>query len=103
MVRQLQITSILSRTISAGILNNDKDIQFTEIQTRNPTFKPRSYFDFGSGVVTGLWAASNQWKDSNFEYLLVDSSRSMNDLAAFYSIVPLMVSFHYLVFILGLY
>ncbi|XP_037047480.1 methyltransferase-like protein 17, mitochondrial [Bradysia coprophila] len=54
---------------------------FTEIQNRDPTFKPRSYFDFGSGVGTGLWAASKLWKDSIFEYFMVDSSRSMNDLA----------------------
>ncbi len=54
---------------------------FTEIQTRDPTFKPKSYFDFGSGVGTGLWAASNLWKDSIFEYFLVDTSRNMNDLA----------------------
>lgn len=54
---------------------------FSGIQTRDPTFKPKSYFDFGSGVGTGLWAASNLWKDSIFEYFLVDSSRSMNDLA----------------------
>lgn len=54
---------------------------FTEIQSRDPAFKPRSYFDFGSGVGTGLWAASNLWKSSIFEYFMVDSSRSMNDLA----------------------
>lgn len=54
---------------------------FNEIQNRDPTFKPRSYFDFGSGVGTGVWAASNLWKDSIFEYYLVDSSRDMNDLA----------------------
>lgn len=54
---------------------------FTEIQSRDPAFLPKSYFDFGSGVGTGLWAAANLWKDSIFEYFLVDSSRSMNDLA----------------------
>lgn len=54
---------------------------FTEIENRDPTFKPKSYFDFGSGVGTGLWAAANHWKASIFEYFLVDSSRSMNDLA----------------------
>lgn len=54
---------------------------FTEIQSRDPTFQPRSFFDFGSGVGTGLWAAANLWKSSIFEYFLVDSSRSMNDLA----------------------
>lgn len=54
---------------------------FTEIQQRDATFEPRSYFDFGSGVGTGLWAASKLWKNSIFEYFMVDSSRSMNDLA----------------------
>lgn len=53
----------------------------SEIKKRDPTFAPKSYFDFGSGVGTGLWAASNLWKDSIFEYFLVDSSRNMNDLA----------------------
>lgn len=54
---------------------------FREIQARDPGFKPSSYFDFGSGVGTGLWAAANLWKDSIFEYFMVDPSRSMNDLA----------------------
>lgn len=54
---------------------------FNEIKTRDPSFKPKSYFDFGSGVGTGLWAASKLWKDSIYEYFLVDSSRDMNDLA----------------------
>jgi len=48
---------------------------------RDPKFKPRSYFDFGSGVGTGVWAASEMWKSSIFEYYLVDSSKSMNDLS----------------------
>lgn len=54
---------------------------FTEIQNRDPTFLPKSYFDFGSGVGTGLWAASQLWKKSIYEYFMVDSSRSMNELA----------------------
>lgn len=52
-----------------------------EINSRDPTFKPRSFFDFGSGVGTGTWAVSSYWKDSIFEYYNVDTSRHMNDLA----------------------
>lgn len=54
---------------------------FQEIVKRDPQFRPRSYFDFGSGVGTGVWAASEMWKASIYEYYLVDSSRSMNDLS----------------------
>uniref|UniRef100_A0A1A9WHI7 Methyltransferase-like protein 17, mitochondrial n=1 Tax=Glossina brevipalpis TaxID=37001 RepID=A0A1A9WHI7_9MUSC len=52
-----------------------------EIVIRDPTFKPSSYFDFGSGVGTGMWAVSTLWKDSIYEYYNVDSSRDMNDLS----------------------
>ncbi|XP_023303259.2 methyltransferase-like protein 17, mitochondrial [Lucilia cuprina] len=52
-----------------------------EIKTRDSSFKPQSYFDFGSGVGTGMWASSNLWKDSIFEYFNVDSSRHMNELS----------------------
>ena len=54
---------------------------FSEIAERHPDFKPRSFFDFGSGVGTGIWAASELWKSSIFEYFLVDTSRDMNDLS----------------------
>ncbi|KAJ6643438.1 Methyltransferase-like protein 17, mitochondrial [Pseudolycoriella hygida] len=54
---------------------------FNEIKKRDPDFQPRSYFDFGSGVGSGLWAAAELWKDSIFEYFMVDVSREMNDLA----------------------
>lgn len=54
---------------------------FSEIQRRDPEFKPNSYFDFGSGVGTGVWASSELWKSSIYEYYLVDSSRFMNDLS----------------------
>lgn len=54
---------------------------FREISQRDPDFKPRSFLDFGSGVGTGMWAASNTWNDSIFEFLNVDSSREMNDLS----------------------
>lgn len=54
---------------------------FQEIVKRDPNFTPRSYFDFGSGVGTGCWAAAEMWKSSIFEYYLVDASRYMNDLS----------------------
>lgn len=54
---------------------------FYEIRKRDPDFKPQSYFDFGSGVGTGVWAASELWKESIFEYYLVDSSKHMNELS----------------------
>lgn len=54
---------------------------FREIQRRDPNFKPASYFDFGSGVGTGVWAAAEMWKQTIYEYYLVDPSRDMNDLS----------------------
>lgn len=54
---------------------------FLEIQKRTPDFQPRSFFDFGSGVGTGIWAASELWMSSIFEYYLVDGSKHMNDLS----------------------
>lgn len=54
---------------------------FQEIKKRTPDFQPRSFFDFGSGVGTGLWAASELWMSSIYEYYLVDCSKYMNDLS----------------------
>lgn len=55
---------------------------FSELaRRRSADFTPRSFFDFGSGVGTGTWAASHFWRSSIFEYYLVDASRDMNDLA----------------------
>lgn len=54
---------------------------FMEIEKRHPEFKPNSFFDFGAGVGTGTWAASALWKNSLYEYFLVDSSRDMNNLS----------------------
>lgn len=54
---------------------------FTELASRNRDFKPKSYFDFGSGIGTGCWAAAHLWRRSIFEYYMVDTSRDMNDLA----------------------
>ncbi|VEN40827.1 unnamed protein product [Callosobruchus maculatus] len=52
-----------------------------EIQARDPDFKPRSFFDFGSGTGTAIWAANTYWKKNIFEYYNVDVSRDMNDLS----------------------
>lgn len=54
---------------------------FLEITNRHPQFNPNSFFDFGAGVGTGIWAASELWKKSLYEYFLVDSSRDMNKLS----------------------
>lgn len=54
---------------------------FDEIKRRLPNYKPRSFFDFGSGVGTGTWAVNTYWKDCIFEYFTVDTSTHMNDLA----------------------
>ncbi|ALC40217.1 CG13126 [Drosophila busckii] len=53
----------------------------SELQQRDGQFKPRSFFDFGSGIGTGMWVASELWRDSIFEYYNVDRSREMNELS----------------------
>ncbi|CAH1642006.1 unnamed protein product [Spodoptera littoralis] len=52
-----------------------------EIKKFNPDYKPRSFFDFGSGVGTGTWAVNHFWKNEIFEYFCVDTSSTMHDLA----------------------
>ncbi|VVC87207.1 methyltransferase-like protein 17, mitochondrial [Leptidea sinapis] len=52
-----------------------------EIKRKLPDYKPRSFFDFGSGVGTGTWAMNKYWKGDIFEYFTVDTSQNMNDLA----------------------
>lgn len=54
---------------------------FMEIAQRHPEFQPNSFFDFGAGVGTGIWAASTLWKKTLYEYFLVDSAREMNNLS----------------------
>lgn len=54
---------------------------FNEIEKRDPEFQPRSFFDFGAGIGTGAWAAAQNWKNTLYEYFLVDESRDMNDLS----------------------
>lgn len=54
---------------------------FQEIKRRDPTFSPRSFFDFGAGVGTGTWAVSELWNQSIYEYYMVDASSHMNNLS----------------------
>lgn len=55
---------------------------FSEIKSRDPSFHPRGFFDFGSGVGTAVWALSSVWdKGQVFEYYLCDASRDMNELS----------------------
>ncbi|XP_014221473.1 methyltransferase-like protein 17, mitochondrial [Trichogramma pretiosum] len=56
------------------------DTIFKEIQLRNPTFNPKSMFDFGSGVGSVLWAALERWNTIN-EYMGIDISADMCDLS----------------------
>ncbi|KAF7397691.1 hypothetical protein HZH68_008913 [Vespula germanica] len=52
-----------------------------QIKSKNINFKPQTLFDFGSGIGTVMWAASQLWSDSLKEYFGVDSSVEMNDLS----------------------
>ncbi|XP_075989160.1 ribosome assembly protein METTL17, mitochondrial [Anticarsia gemmatalis] len=52
-----------------------------EIKRFHPDYKPRSFFDFGSGVGTGTWAVNQLWPKAIYEYFCVDTSASMHDLA----------------------
>lgn len=54
---------------------------FDEIKKFLPDYKPRSFFDFGSGVGTGTWAVNTYWSKDIFEYFCVDTSQHMHDLA----------------------
>ncbi|XP_055989766.1 methyltransferase-like protein 17, mitochondrial isoform X2 [Sorex fumeus] len=54
---------------------------FHEIQTRIPEFQPQTLMDFGSGTGSVTWAAHSTWGQSLREYVCVDSSAAMLDLA----------------------
>jgi len=54
---------------------------FTEIKSRDKDFRPQSLFDFGSGVGTVMWAASELWSDTLKEYFCVDVSEPMIELS----------------------
>ncbi|VTJ72108.1 Hypothetical predicted protein [Marmota monax] len=54
---------------------------FHEIRIRIPEFKPQTLMDFGSGTGSVTWAAHNTWGQSLREYMCVDRSAAMLDLA----------------------
>ncbi|KAG8185565.1 hypothetical protein JTE90_017568 [Oedothorax gibbosus] len=54
---------------------------FNEIKSQLHTFQPETFFDFGTGVGTAVWAANNHWAESIKEYFCVDSSPDMIEVA----------------------
>ncbi|XP_036151580.1 methyltransferase-like protein 17, mitochondrial isoform X2 [Myotis myotis] len=54
---------------------------FHEIRTQLPEFQPKTLMDFGSGTGSVTWAAHSIWGQSLREYMCVDSSAAMLDLA----------------------
>ncbi|XP_057580614.1 methyltransferase-like protein 17, mitochondrial isoform X2 [Hippopotamus amphibius kiboko] len=54
---------------------------FHEIQARLPEFQPQTLMDFGSGTGSVTWAAHSTWGQSLREYMCVDSSTAMLELA----------------------
>ncbi|XP_046733970.1 methyltransferase-like protein 17, mitochondrial isoform X2 [Diprion similis] len=54
---------------------------FKEIHLADEEFQPKTLFDFGSGIGTVTWVASQFWIKSLQEYYCVDSSGDMNQLA----------------------
>ncbi|XP_006161499.1 methyltransferase-like protein 17, mitochondrial [Tupaia chinensis] len=54
---------------------------FHEIRTRVPEFQPQTLMDFGSGTGSVTWAAHSMWGQSLREYMCVDSSAAMLNLA----------------------
>lgn len=53
---------------------------FSEVLKKYPSFQPRTLFDFGSGLTTGLWAFRESF-GAETEAFCVDPSKEMNDLA----------------------
>ncbi|XP_018400362.1 PREDICTED: methyltransferase-like protein 17, mitochondrial [Cyphomyrmex costatus] len=54
---------------------------FDEIKLRDKNFKPQTLFDFGSGVGTVMWAASEIWSKTLKEYFCIEISESMIELS----------------------
>ncbi|KAM4881471.1 ribosome assembly protein METTL17, mitochondrial [Thomomys bottae] len=54
---------------------------FHEIHSRIPEFKPQTLMDFGSGTGSVTWAAHSTWGQSLREYVCVDNSTAMLNLA----------------------
>ncbi|XP_029663982.1 methyltransferase-like protein 17, mitochondrial isoform X2 [Formica exsecta] len=65
--------SVQNHAVSHKILN--------EIKIRDKDFRPETFFDFGSGIGTNTWAASEIWSDSLKEYFCVETSESMIELS----------------------
>ncbi|CAK9802665.1 Methyltransferase-like protein 17, mitochondrial [Anthophora plagiata] len=53
---------------------------FKEIYDNDKNFVPKTLFDFGSGVGTVIWSASQFWHESIKEYYCVDVSGVVNEL-----------------------
>lgn len=54
----------------------------SQIKIKDDSFKPRTLFDFGSGIGTVMWAVSQLWPGTLQEYFAVDPSAEMNNLSA---------------------
>ncbi|KYQ56061.1 hypothetical protein ALC60_05044 [Trachymyrmex zeteki] len=54
---------------------------FDEIKLRDKDFRPQTLFDFGSGVGTVMWAASEIWSKTLKEYFCVEVSEFMIKLS----------------------
>ena len=54
---------------------------FNEIHAALPAWAPRSMLDFGAGPGAAPWAAREVWPDSLNDYVLVEPSRSMAQVA----------------------
>ncbi|KAF6131453.1 methyltransferase like 17 [Phyllostomus discolor] len=54
---------------------------FLQIHAQIPEFQPQTLMDFGSGTGSVTWAAHSIWGQSLREYMCVDSSAAMLDLA----------------------
>ncbi|XP_043490931.1 methyltransferase-like protein 17, mitochondrial isoform X1 [Polistes fuscatus] len=77
--RQISLLYLVSRSqfeysVVYSILN--------QMKMKDVDFKPKTLFDFGSGIGTVMWASSQLWSDSLIEYFGVDSSSHMNELSA---------------------
>ncbi|XP_076622123.1 ribosome assembly protein METTL17, mitochondrial isoform X2 [Colletes latitarsis] len=56
---------------------------FNEINTGDSNFVPKSLLDYGSGIGTVMWVASQFWFKSIKEYYCIDASADMNDLSEY--------------------
>lgn len=51
-----------------------------EIKKTDPSFTPKTLFDFGSGIGTTMFAANQTWPNSISEHMNIDISKKMHDL-----------------------